>query len=314
MGRYQKYSGNGRWEIMARIERRVAGLVMRDAGIVDSIKVVLEKSEDGKIEVDWADVKGEITSGHWGRLIETGILKEGDTGFQVSDVSTIKETIEKFDKPGLKKSKKNSGGEVKWTKWDKGAAIFAISLFAGYSFAVVREVIGRGVDLLIGPADAVLPFYLVIMILALFTGLYSTLLQANLMDMEKMGEYQIEMKELQQRQKEAQKRGDKEEMEKLREEQMAAMGDQMGMFKMQFRPMVWIMVFTIPVFLWIYWKILSGNIDSNELTIIVPFGGEMGWTDGLIGPIQIWIVWYFMSSMAFTQVIRKALNIRTSPA
>ena len=97
------------------------------------------------------------------------------------------------------------------------------------------------------------------------------------------------------------------------EEQMAAMGDQMGMFKLQFRPMVWIMVFTIPVFLWIYWKILSGNIDANEVTITVPFVGEADWTEGLVGPIQLWIVWYFMSSMAFTQVIRKALNIRTSP-
>jgi uncharacterized membrane protein (DUF106 family) len=296
---------------MARIERKVAGLIMRDAGIVESIRIVLEKSEDGEVELDWADVRGEITSGHWGRLIETGILKEGKKGFQVSDAFTIKQAIEHFDKPGSKKSKTKLDDEGKWTKWDKGAAVFAICLFAGYSFAEVREIIGKGVDLVIGPIDAVLPFYLVIMILALFTGLYSTLLQANLMNMEKMGEYQIEMKELQERQKAAQKSGDKEEMERLRKEQMEAMGDQMGMFKLQFRPMVWIMIFTIPVFLWIYWKILSGNIDSNELTIIVPFVGEVDWMEGLIGPIQLWIVWYFMSSMAFTQVIRKALNIRT---
>ena len=299
---------------MARIERKVTGLIMRDAGIVESIRIVLEKSEDGEVELDWADVRGEITSGHWGRLIETGILKEGKKGFQVSDAFTIKQAIENFDKPMSKKSKTKLDDEGKWTKWDKGAAVFAICLFAGYSFAEVREIIGKGVDLVIGPIDAVLPFYLVIMILALFTGLYSTLLQANLMNMEKMGEYQIEMKELQERQKAAQKSGDKEEMERLRKEQMAAMGDQMGMFKLQFRPMVWIMVFTIPVFLWIYWKILSGNIDSSELTIIVPFVGEADWIEGLIGPIQLWIVWYFMSSMAFTQVIRKALNIRTGAA
>ena len=299
---------------MARIERKVAGLIVRDAGIVESIRIVLEKSEDGGVELDWADVRGEVTSGHWGRLIETGILKEGKKGFQVSDALTIRQTIENFDQPRSKKSKTKMDDEGKWTKWDKGAAVFAIGLFAGYSFAEVREIIGKGVDLVIGPIDALLPFYLVIMILALFTGLYSTLLQANLMNMEKMGEYQIEMKELQGRQKAAQKSGDKEEMERLRAEQMEAMGDQMGMFKLQFRPMVWIMVFTIPVFLWIYWKILSGNIDSNELTIIVPFVGEADWIAGLVGPIQLWIVWYFMSSMAFTQVIRKALNIRTGAA
>ena len=170
---------------MARIERKVAGLIMRDAGIEESIRVVLEKSEDGENELDWADVRGEITSGHWGRLIETGILKEGKKGFQVADAPTIKQAMENFDQPRSKKSKTKIDDEGKWTKWDKGAAVFAIGLFAGYSFAEVREIIGRGVDLMIGPIDEVLPFYLVIMILALFTGLYSTLLQANLMNMEK---------------------------------------------------------------------------------------------------------------------------------
>ncbi len=94
---------------MARIERKVAGLIMRDAGIVESIRIVLEKSEDGKVELDWADVRGEITSGHWGRLIETGILKEGKKGFQVSDAFTIKQAIENFDKPRSKKSKISVG-------------------------------------------------------------------------------------------------------------------------------------------------------------------------------------------------------------
>ena len=45
---------------MARIERKVAGLIMRDAGIVESIRIVLEKSEDGGVELDWADVRGEL--------------------------------------------------------------------------------------------------------------------------------------------------------------------------------------------------------------------------------------------------------------
>ena len=63
---------------MARIERKVTGLIMRDAGIVESIRTVLEKSGDGKVELDWEDVRGEVTSGHWGRLIETGLVKEGE--------------------------------------------------------------------------------------------------------------------------------------------------------------------------------------------------------------------------------------------
>ena len=101
---------------MARIERKVSGLIMRDAGIVEYIQTVLEKSVDGEVELDWADVRGEVTSGHWGRLIETGILKEGEKGFQVSDAATIKQAIENFDQPRAKKSKTKSDAEGKWTK------------------------------------------------------------------------------------------------------------------------------------------------------------------------------------------------------
>jgi uncharacterized membrane protein (DUF106 family) len=29
--------------------------------------------------------------------------------------------------------------------------------------------------------------------------------------------------------------------------------------------------------------------------------------------MQLWIIWYFLCSMGFTQLIRKALNIQTTP-
>jgi uncharacterized membrane protein (DUF106 family) len=37
------------------------------------------------------------------------------------------------------------------------------------------------------------------------------------------------------------------------------------------------------------------------------------WQAGLLGPIEAWIVWYFLCSLAFTQIIRKALNVQTTP-
>jgi uncharacterized membrane protein (DUF106 family) len=161
-----------------------------------------------------------------------------------------------------------------------------------------------------------MPFYAVVMILALATGLYSTLLQANLMDMEKMSKYQERMKDIQNRRKQAKEEGNDDELDRIQEEQMEAMGDQMGMFKEQFRPMVWIMFFTIPVFLWMYWGIGIGpNAESHVplQNLILPLMGEVAWTDQVLGPIQAWIVWYFLCSMGFTQIIRKGLNIDMSP-
>lgn len=262
----------------------------------------------------------DLTSGQWGRLIEKDVLKSDGDEFQLSDPDAVESALE--DEPTTTVSTSGSSssadtdvdtGDSSWSTWDKLAAVGAVALFAGYSINWVRDAVGGTVDILLGPIDAVLPFYIVVMVLALMTGLYSTLLQANLMDMEKMSKYQERMKDIQAKRKEAQKNGDDEALDKIREEQMDAMGDQMGMFKEQFRPMVWTMFLTIPAFLWIYWMVLDGHVAGAETTIVTPLIGSADWTTKVLGPMQLWIIWYFLCSMGFTQLIRKSLNIQTTP-
>ncbi|WP_458205725.1 DUF106 domain-containing protein [Haladaptatus sp. NG-SE-30] len=304
---------------MARTAQKVESLIAEDAAMADALSVVYERTDEGSEEVEWGDVSDELTSGQWGRLIEKGILVDGDRGFELADADAVEKGLN-----GTGESTTSTSTTTKadvddvegttWSKWDKLAAVASIGLFAGYSISSVRNVVGGAVDVFIGPIESALPFYVVIMILAMLTGLYSTLLQDNLMDMEKMSVYQERMKDIQKRQKEAKEKGDEQEMERIREEQMEAMGDQAGMFKEQFRPMVWTMFLTIPVFLWMYWRIgaQTGPVVPQE--IILPLaGGPFGWQKGVLGPMQAWIVWYFLCSMAFTQLIRKALNIQTTP-
>ncbi|ELZ96119.1 hypothetical protein C440_05525 [Haloferax mucosum ATCC BAA-1512] len=302
---------------MARIESRVRDLVGSDADMRAAVDTVLERADDG--EVAWADVRDELTSGQWGRLIEKGILVDGDEGFRLADAAATRAGLEDDGS-----SSGSSGSSVSidtggssWSKYDKGAAVVTVGLFLGYSVSEVRNLIGGAMDLALGPVAEMLPFYAVVMVIALATGLYSTLLQANLMDMEKMGKYQERMKDIQQRQKDAKERGDDAALEKIQEEQMEAMGDQMGMFKEQFRPMVWIMFLTIPAFLWMYWAIgVGGNAQPHIQveSLVLPLKGTVEWTEGVLGPMQAWIVWYFLCSMGFTQIIRKALNIDMSPS
>ena len=307
---------------MARTAQKVQSLIGEDAELADALETVYERSEGGEQEVGWADVKDELTSGQWGRLIETGILVDGEDAFEVADPDAVASALDDTSSTSLSTTSSDDSSDADeegagWSTWDKAAGIASILLFLGYSQGPIRNLVGETIDLLLGPLDLILPFYAVIMTLALFTGLYSTLLQANLMDMDKMSQYQGRMKEIQERQKEAKERGDEEELEEIREEQMEAMGDQLGMFKLQFRPMVWIMLLTIPVFLWMYWKILpggSGSIVGAEPTLVIPLKGEVaGWTAGVVGPLQTWLLWYFLCSMAFTQIIRKSLNIQTTP-
>ncbi|MEF8780296.1 MAG: DUF106 domain-containing protein [Haloferacaceae archaeon] len=298
---------------MSRIERRVRKLVDDDE-MREAVELVLERAEDG--EIKWIDVREDLTSGQWGRLIEQGVLVDGEEGFQLADADATRAGLEDEDADLAGGTDVETPETSKWTKWDKAAGVTTLLFFVGYSYGPVRDVIGSAVDVVLGPINQVLPFYAVVMVIAIATGLYSTLLRASLMDMEKMSKYQARMKEIQNRRKEAKEAGDEEALDAIQEEQMDAMGDQLGMFKEQFRPMVWIMFLTIPAFLWMYWMIGFRGSDAHGTfdAIVVPIAGTVEWTSGIAGPIQMWIVWYFLCSMAFTQIIQKSLNIQMSPS
>jgi uncharacterized membrane protein (DUF106 family) len=49
--------------------------------------------------------------------------------------------------------------------------------------------------------------------------------------------------------------------------------------------------------------------------MVMPMLGEVGWNQGVhnMVPFPAWIVWYFVCSMSLSQLIRKALNIQTTP-
>ncbi|WP_430505406.1 DUF106 domain-containing protein [Haloparvum sp. PAK95] len=300
---------------MSKVERKVRALVADDEEMRDAIEVVLDNAGDG--EVKWVDVRDEITSGQWGRLIEKGVLVDGESGFAIPDREAVEAGLES---PAA--GSESAGGDEDvpegndWTKWDKMAGLVTVSFFVGYAYGPVRNVIAGIVDVFFGPLIEMVPFYVVVMVVALATGLYSTLLRAGLMDMETMGKYQDRMKDIQERRKAAKERDDQEALDQIQEEQMEAMGDQLGMFKEQFRPMVWIMFLTIPAFLWMYWAVgFRGSTAHYELgRLVVPLAGEVSWTAGIVGPMQMWIVWYFLCSMAFTQIIQKSLNIEMSPS
>jgi len=122
------------------------------------------------------------------------------------------------------------------------------------------------------------------------TGLYSTLLQARLMDTEKLSAYQERMARLKERKAAAKERDDDDALERIQREQVDAAGDQLGMVKLQFRPMVWIMLLTIPVFLWLRWKVRGGHLGVGETGLVVPLAGAVFWQDPLLGPMSTWIV------------------------
>lgn len=294
---------------MPRTAQKVDDLAEEGEHMTDALATVLETAEE-QGTVTWADVSDDITSGEWGRLIEKGLLVDaGGEGFVIDDPDGTREALEESDPTAMMDSV-----DFTFTTYDKLAVATVFVMMIGYAFDPVRFLVGEMLNIVLGPLEAALPFYLVILILAILTGLFSALVQDNLMDPNIMSGYREQTQKLKERREKAKERGDQEELEKIQEEQMAMMTENLDVFKAQFRPMIWIMSFTIPIFLWLYWIVRDLGITVASPVITYPLAGEIStWTTGIIGPIEAWIVWYAFISISFGQIMRKALNVQTSP-
>lgn len=193
---------------------------------------------------------------------------------------------------------------------DSLALALGFFLFFGIMvFPDLRHVLGLAMNYVLGWLPSFLPFDVVLLILAAITGLYASLIQKYTMDWNFLRAQQEGMKRLQREMKEAQLAGDQSRMQKLQSEQMKMVSEQGKMMQMQFRPMLYIGIVSIPLFMWAYWYITP---DLSGLPIPVvdfPFWGKHEITQAVLGPIAYWYYWYFVCSIPVSQVIRKALNI-----
>ena len=292
---------------MAKTERRVEDIVGDGEAMADALSAVLAVADE-QGTVSWGDVSDDLSSGEWGRLIESGLLVDaGGDGFVLDDPEGVREALSEAEPD------ESDGKDLSWSRRDKLAGVGVLLLFLAYSQQGLRDVIaGDGINLVLGPLNATLPFHVVVLVLALATGLWTAVLQDNMMDTSIMSDYQETQKNFKQKIEEAKERDDDERVKELRQEQMEEMD--LGVFKAQFRPIVWIMLLTIPVFLWIYWMVLDGHVVETGTAMVLPLIGEVStWRTAVVGPIQLWLVWYFVCSLSFSQVMRKALNVQVSP-
>ncbi len=207
--------------------------------------------------------------------------------------------------------------------FDKYGMFIALSAMVAmmllYQWTAARNAIAGVVDVIISPFVAMgLPFFALVLILSTITGFYSSILQKYTIDYEAMQKNNVKMKEFNAKFREAQQLGDERLIKKMLAQQQVMMKDQMKMSQNQFKPMMWILVLTIPIFFWLYKYIdehalsetmlsLFPNLADLSNAIIIPFGGLESYTSWFIFPI--WLIWYLICSLCMTQIIRKALNI-----
>ena len=197
-------------------------------------------------------------------------------------------------------------GEI-WEKYGLFIALaFMMLMMFSYSIEPLRVGVGQAIDAVFAPIviSFNIPFYILIVILSAFTGLYSSIIQKYTIDYEKMTEAQERMKEFQKEFREAQLSQDEKKIKKMEARQQKVMREQMEMSQQQFKPMAYILVLTVPIFFWLLYR-----LSQIHSTITLPYAGLHSLNDPVLWFIPAWILWYMICSLAISQVIRKALNI-----
>jgi uncharacterized membrane protein (DUF106 family) len=188
---------------------------------------------------------------------------------------------------------------------DNAALAVGFVLFFGIMVSGdLRHSLGLGMGHIIGWMPTILPFHIVLFVLAAITGLYASLIQKYTMDWEFLRVQQEKMKKVQRAMKEAQIAGDQARIQALQNEQMKMVSEQGKMMQMQFKPMLYIGIISIPLFMWAYLY-----IGEHAVTMNFPFWGSQDITAVVLGPIVYWYYWYFVCSIPVSQIIRKALDI-----
>lgn len=185
--------------------------------------------------------------------------------------------------------------------------LIAMGLMLIASVETIRVGIGQTLDLVLGPFVLFLdaPFYIFIIVLSAFTGLYSSILQKYTIDYTLMKRIQEKTKGFQKEYREAALAKDEKQLKKLEARRDAMMKDQMEMTQQQFKPMGYIMAITLPIFFWLYY-----HLTHFDTFITFPFTGTVHLTDPILfGVVPAWIIWYMLCSLVMSQVIRKGLDI-----
>ena len=197
--------------------------------------------------------------------------------------------------------------EKVWDKYGMWIAMgFMMLVMFAYTIEWLKVGVGQGIDSIFAPfVDYFkIPFFILIVILSAFTGLYSSIIQKYTIDYDKMAESQERMKEFQTEYREATLSQDEKKIKKLEAKKDRVMKEQLELSQQQFKPMAYILIFTVPIFFWLLYR-----LAETTSTITLPYYGMHSLTDPIIWVIPAWIIWYMICSITLSQVIRKALNI-----
>lgn len=277
-----------------------------DEALARAAQTALDRAEAGDGTVSWSDVHDVIPAEQWGRLLESDLLIATEAGFVIDDPPALRSGLESIAvDPDV------TAGDDGWSLPDKLAGVGALGLMASYQVPFLKDTIGSTAHLILGPVEATLPFGVTVALLAVVTTLVSTALRKRLVDGEQRERLSDRLQQVEDRLDAARERGDDDAVDRLQSRQRELMVEQLSVLKQLLRPMVYTMLVTIPVFLWLSWLTMNPMALSPAVQL-VPFMGRIVWTARVFGPMQVWMVWYFACNV-LASVLGKRVVRRTRP-
>jgi uncharacterized membrane protein (DUF106 family) len=294
------------------------------------LAAVLARAEAGDGTVRWADVRGEVDSTHWGTLVERELVVDAGGAFVVDDPVAVREVLADIDGTDVPEPAAATeadpdaavdgpaadggpagGGDAEpdaddgsggWSTADRAAGVGALVLMTGYQVAGIRNAVGGTLDVVLGPAEAMVPFPALVLLLAVGSAVATTLVRRRLGG-DDAGTERVD--EIREEVAAARERGDEERVQELAEEQKQLV---VSTFSGQLRPMAWTMVLTVPLFLWLYWVTLSPTQAVAPVVTVLPYLGDVVWTAKVVGPMRAWMLWYLACSLSSGAAVRRAVG------
>ncbi|MFC4408073.1 DUF106 domain-containing protein [Haloarchaeobius iranensis] len=194
-----------------------------------------------------------------------------------------------------------------WTTADRVAGLLALVLATGYVLPPIQGAVATAWSAVLAPLAVILPFSVLLCLLAGVNGLFTAIAQVKLRDSERVERFQARTEELQARLRAA-READDLTVDDLDEEQHELNRTMVAMLKTNFRPLVWSMLVTIPTFLWLRWVFLAPAAGIAPAMVFVPLVGQLSWTATVVGPVKLWLAWYFGASLSSGFVARRLVR------
>ncbi|RDZ42522.1 DUF106 domain-containing protein [Haloferax sp. Atlit-10N] len=271
---------------------------------------VLAHAERGDGTLTYDAVSDAVDAETWGRLLRTGVLVAADGVFVVDDPPAVRDALADagIEVGAATAQPAPTTDESAWRPVDKLAGAGAITLVAGYQVPAIKAAIVGPMDLVLGPLAGVLPFPLLVVVLATAVALVSTGFRRRFLDEDGMDAQREQMQRVREKLSTAKQRGDDAAVERLTERQQELMRDQLGTMKNNLRPIAWSMLITVPVFLWLSWFVMNPAGAIVTAAPVIPIADRIIWSARLVGPMQVWMVWYFVSSLVSNLFVKRTAS------